>query len=296
MKIKIPIILAALIFLCPYCVHAENHYSQVVARMEQKPGNVVALTRSANKEGAEQSLSTRSAELATIGWKTVNKGLAAGKEYDKKFEAMFADQPFTVSYLSFNDKEGREVRISISELDTMQAASLLNYYKIFYERISMEDIKIIHPAPRPYTSKEVGVTFTLPGSWFANESKWGENPVVQLLIPRNGPQDLFTRNLSILKVYGRKSTVQDYLKALAEFNAKKITGYEVTSEGKKTIKGREFVYLESMGKIEDRALKFFCWYTMEGDFIYNITYTAPLEDPERDKAAVQQVVESLSWT
>ncbi len=284
-----------LFFAFAHSAQAENHYSQVVARMDDKPGNLIALTKAKDKAKAERSMPIRSHEFKTIGWTTVNKGLGSGKEYDQKLGDMFADKPFSVSYLSFNDLEDQEVRVNMSETDTMNSASVLNYYKIYYEKLGMRDLKIIHPAPRPYTSKEVGVTLTIPGSWFVNESQWGKNPVAQFLIPRDGPQDLFTRNLSILKVFGDGKPVQDYLKTLLEFNVEAIADYKVTSEAKTTIKGKEYVYLESTGKIDKRALKFFCWYTAHGDFIYNITYTFPEERAESDEAVIQRVIESLTW-
>ncbi len=295
MRIKLAVSLAFLFFAFTHAAQAENHYSQVVARMENKPGNLVALTKSADKTKAQQSIPVRSKEFELLGWKTVNRGLSSGKEYDEKLGPMFSNQPFSVSYLSFKDKDNQEVRINLSELDTMQSASLLNYYKLYYEKLGMTDIKIIHPAPRVYTSKETGVTLTIPGSWFVHETVWGQNPVAQFLIPREGPQDTFTRNLSILKVFGQGKPVKEYLKALAEFNAKAITDYKVTRETKTKIKGKEFTYLESTGKIEKRAVKFLCWYTAHGESIYNITYTEPEENPEGAKAMLQPLLESLIW-
>lgn len=273
---------------------AENHYSQVVARMDNKPGNLVVLTKTKDKASAERSIPIRSHEFKAIGWTPVNKGLGAGKEYDKKLGAMFADKPFSVSYLSFNDLEEQEVRINLSEMDTMNSASILNYYKVYYQKLGMTDFKIIHPEPRSYTSKEVGVTLTIPGSWFVNETQWGVNPVAQILIPRDGPQDTFTRNVSILKVPG-KGTVEEYLAALGEFNQQKIADYEVTLQNQVKIKKQDYTYLESKGKVGGRAVKFLAWYTSHGGSIYNITYTEPEETPEGAKAVLQPILESLTW-
>ncbi len=86
-----------------------------------------------------------------------------------------------------------------------------------------------------------------------------------------------------------------YLKALAEFNAKKITNYQVTLEKKDTVKGKEFTYLESKGIVSGLPVKFLCWYTAHGDSIYNITYTEPEDNPEGAKAMLQPVLESLTW-
>ena len=142
-----------------------------------------------------------------------------------------------------------------------------------------------------YESSQYGITIKYPKRW---EIENLENPItgelVNFLSPKQSEKDDFQEKVTT-KFYKFSGTANELNKSVIEEIKNTLPGVKIVNKGEITLadkKGNQLIYTDEKG-----GLKNMQFFTLKGDYVYEMIYTAKIDDYDQFVETAETIIQSL---